>query len=99
MRKQPHGITGIKLIAGHDRAAVSFDAVQEKELMNPHFSRDPGKEGEWEFDNGMESYKAADPRIHLFNGQCGMATAKGVYPSPGLNGIGHDLRRLTDVVQ
>jgi hypothetical protein len=66
--------------------------------MNAHFSRDPRKECQRKFNDGMKPHKSSDSRIHFFNRDRGVSASKSMNPSSGADTIRHDFGSLPDIV-
>ena len=66
--------------------------------MDAHLARDAREEREWQLHHGVKAHKAADARIHLFDGNGRVSAAEGVDPALRGNGIGHGFSRGTDVL-
>ena len=97
MGEQPHDVPLVEVVALHDLDAVALDALQEHELVHAAFADDAGEEGQRQFAHRVEPDEPADARIHVFDGNGGVAAAEGVDPALGLDGIGHGLGGLADV--
>ena len=98
MGEDPHSVARVEVVPLHDLHAVAFDALQEDELMHAAFADDAGKERQRQFAHGVEPDEPADAGIHFLDGNGGVATAEGMDPPSGLDGIGHDLGGLADIV-
>ena len=67
--------------------------------MNTHLADNLREECQRQFAKRVESYKAADTRIHFFYGNCCVAATKRVDPTTGFDGICHNSGCFFDVFQ
>src|ERR1035437_9825255 len=95
--EQPHDVPLVEVVALHDLNTVALDALQEHELVNAAFADDAGKEGQRQSAHGVNPDDPADARIHVLDGNSGVATSERVDPALGLDGVGHRLGGLADV--
>src|SRR4028118_68429 len=98
MRENPHGVTGVEIVALHNFHPVSFHPLQKNKLVYTHFTCNPCKKGERQFYHRMKPYKTSDAWIHFFYWQRCMSATKSMYPSSTLNCIGHHFCGFMNVV-
>src|SRR5690349_16045532 len=97
MRKQPHGVALVEVIALHDLHPIALNPLKEEKLVYAHLPGNSRKKSKRELNHRMKSDEASDARIHFLNGNGGMPAPEGMHPSPGLDTVGHHLRGLADI--
>src|SRR6185312_3572134 len=78
--EEPHYIVHIKIITFHNFNSIAFHSFQKNKLIHTHLPGNVCKKSERQFHHWMKAYEAANPRVHFFNRQCGMATSKCMNP-------------------
>src|SRR5687767_9801252 len=96
MREDPHRVARVERIALHDRRPVPLGPLEKEELVNPHLAGDAREEREGKLDHGVKADESSDARIHLLDRNRCVPAPERVHPSLGRDGVGHELRGVTN---